>query len=292
MFDIIIPTCNRASLLARVLPYYVAQKGVARIVIVEDGPQSEQIACLARGSGVPEIVVVATGVQSGAPAAKRYGLKFCKSAYAAFGEDDAFPAPNYYNTLLGHLRNGRADVVSGAVHYLAEINPSWSEGSLSYVADQMVFCEEGATEGLVFGPATLALFMARRSDLECYPPDDRYKGNGWREETDPLISMWGEGKRVALDRSAIVYHLPRVFQLGGGQHKYVRAVYEYWCFYNDMVFYKKHGVVLARIGFYGPAVKFALGQLISRWKNKLATTRSVRNVSTSMVELPRLESYL
>ncbi|MDY0038221.1 MAG: glycosyltransferase [Zoogloea oleivorans] len=288
MIDLIIPTYRRTAILRRVLPYYLAQQYVSSIIIVEDGPLSPEVAALAQEEMKPRIITIATGRQSGAPAAKRLGLEQAKADFAAFGEDDAFPAPDYYARLLAHVREGRVDVASGAVHYLCAIDEDWREGSVARVVDRPTFDIAHEENGLMFGAATLSVYLGRLALLLQQPPDDGYRGNGWREETDPLIALWGKGRRIALDSSAVFYHLPKDYQQGGGQHARSRFAYEYWCLRNDAYFFRKHGESLKKLGFYGPAFLFALKQAIARWRGKISS-RLMPAVPSSAVTLPRPE---
>ncbi len=289
MIDVVIPTYRRTALLKRVLPYYSAQRDVSSILIVEDGPLSPEVAALAQENAAPVIVTIATGCQAGAPGAKRLGLEYATSEFVAFGEDDAFPIPNYYSRLLSHVQNGLADVASGAVHYLCTINERWTEGAIAKVEDRPSFGIIHEDNGLFYGAATQALYLGPRELLLRYPPDFGYKGNGWREETDPLIALWGEGGKVALDPKAVFYHLPRNYQQGGGQHARSRITYEYWCMRNDIRFFMKHHISLQKLGFHGPAFLFALMQSTARWKGKLAA-RFTAGEPAKPIPLPILDS--
>lgn len=286
MIDVIIPTYRRTALLKRVLPYYLVQQNVATIIIVEDGPLSPEVAALAQEVTTPRIMTIATGLQSGAPAAKRLGLEYAKSEFVAFGEDDAFPAPDYYSRLATHVREARVDVASGAVHYLCAIDDDWLGGAVARKEDRPSFGIGHEENGLIYGAATQALYLGRLELLLCQLPDTGYGGNGWREETDPLIALWGEGRRIALDPAAVFYHLPKGYQQGGGQHARSRLTYEYWCLRNDFRFFCKHKVSLEKLGFHGPALLFALQQLAIRWQRKISAR--VRPVAhPTPVDLPR-----
>jgi len=289
MIDIIIPTYRRTALLKRVLPYYLAQRDVSSILIVEDGPLSLEVAALAQEQAKPAIVTIATGRQSGAPAAKRLGLERATAEFVAFGEDDAFPGQNYYAQLAAHVQEGRADVAAGAVHYLGAIDENWSTGAIARMEDRPSFGNVHEENGLVYGAATQALYLGPRALLLRQLPDLGYGGNGWREETDPLIALWGEGRRIALDPTAVFYHLPRGYQQGGGQHARSRLAYEYWCLHNDFRFFCKHKESLEKLGFHGPAFLFALTQSAIRWQSKIAARLKPVAPSTP-VALPPVEA--
>jgi glycosyltransferase involved in cell wall biosynthesis len=281
MIDIIVPTCGRTHLLKKVLPKYTSQEGLSRVIIVEDGPATDEIRALT----CEKIVTLATGKQSGAPAAKKLGLMHARADFVAFGEDDAFPGPRYYAMLAAHVAAGRADIVAGTIFYLAEIDEAWRTGKLGSLTIDPWPRSLGQKDELLIGAAVHALYLGRRQLLQMFPPDVRYGGNGWREETDPVLSMWEHGKIVAVDPGAAFYHLPRSFQRVGGQHKRSRLSYEFWCIRNDIAFYVKHATSLKRLGFSGPAEYFALAQFGGRISDKVRSRFKKRTAGYS-VTLP------
>lgn len=265
MIDIIIPTCGRTSLLKQILPKYLAQEGLSKVIIVEDGVLSEEIASLA----CDRIVTLATGKRSGAPAAKRLGLMNATAEFVGYGEDDAFPQTGYYASLLARLKAGDADVVAGTTYYLRSIDADMSHATADYLEVDPWPCSLSKKGDLIFGAALQARYLGSTRLLQQFPPDLRYEGNGWREETDPVLSLWTANKKVAVDTSVAFYHLPRSFQVGGGQHARNRISYEIWCLRNDVRFFKKHSRSLRKLGFFGPSVYFALVQFIMRFSRKV-----------------------
>jgi hypothetical protein len=265
MIDIVIPTCGRTSLLKRILPIYLSQDCLSKVIIVEDGPLSEEVAALASD----KVMTLATGVRSGAPAAKKLGLMSATAPFVGYGEDDAFPQSGYYARLAARIEAGDADVLAGVTYYLNSIDGDMRNATAAYCEVDPWPQKLGADRDLILGAALQARYLGRREVLQACPPDARYEGNGWREETDPVLGLWSSGKRVAVDPSVALFHLPKSFQRGGGQHRGRRLVYELWCLRNDVRFYRKHAHCLRRLGFSGPSVYFAVSQWLSRVMQKV-----------------------
>ena len=265
MIDVIIPTCGRTSLLKRILPKYLSQEGLSKIIIVEDGALSDEIAGLASD----RIVTLATGKRSGAPAAKRLGLMNATADFVGYGEDDAFPQTGYYARLVARLKAGDADVIAGTTYYLSSIDADMVRATADYLEVDPWPRSLSSNGEMIFGAALQARYLGSRRLLQQFPPDLRYEGNGWREETDPVLSLWAANKKVAVDTSVAFYHLPRSFQLGGGQHARNRISYEIWCIRNDVRFFKKHSRTLRKLGFSGPSAYFACAQFIMRFARKV-----------------------
>lgn len=286
MIDVIIPTYKRAGLIKKVLPYYLTQKKVASIIIVEDGPLSPSIAALARETPNPRVITISTGHQSGAAAAKLLGIKHASSKYVAFGEDDAFPEHNYYAHLASHIEKKEINIAAGSINYLSEIDEEWLNAKISTVVNTPSFGANSQSSGLFQGAATHALYVAPRELLLRYPPDPNYAGNGWREETDPLLSMWTDGYKIAIDPKAVFHHLPKDFQKASGQHVHSRMRYEYLCIINDIRFFKKHKESLIKLQFAQNALIFSLAQASRRWIKKI-TARLKTNTVTESIKIPR-----
>jgi hypothetical protein len=263
--DIVIPTRGRAPLMRRILPYYESLANVDSILIVADGEVPQELRDLASS----RVHVLSTGTPMGAAGAKLKGICESRARYVGFGEDDVIPTLDYYRHLLNRVESGSVDACCGTVQYLTELSDDWSRGRGHRTAAAPWPRSTGAGDSLVYGPTTPATFVAPRELLLTYSPYLGYRVNGWREEADPLMQMWSASLRVAIDTRATCYHLPKIYQTGGGQHQLSRFQYEWWVLRNDLRFYNRHRDALVRLGCGRSGLTFALGEMASRWQTKL-----------------------
>ena len=246
---IIIPTHNRSHCLARTMPFYLAQKGISEIVIVDDASldaTESYIHHLIEQSR--KIRYVRHSTRRGPSAARNTGIDHISadSRYLLFGEDDAILEENYSAKLLRKLERFDCDIAGGRVLSIG-MSETFEEclGRHNQYLAYMKRCGQYPTlidQKYVLGNWTLdtiepALFLHscalfRREVLEAVRFDENYKGNYFREETDIYLGARMKGFRALFVGDAVCFHLRSTsggtfdygFRLGGALSMFLEKV--------------------------------------------------------------------
>src|SRR5689334_5715134 len=100
--SIIIPTRNRAHLIARAVDSARAAASDAEIIVVDDASEDETAAVCA---GLPNARYLRTRVRLGPGGARNVGILFCTSDYLAFLDDDDLRLPGSIDAQINVLQN-------------------------------------------------------------------------------------------------------------------------------------------------------------------------------------------
>jgi glycosyltransferase involved in cell wall biosynthesis len=96
MFSLIIPTYNRATMLARTMAHLLRLEGISQceIIVINDGSTDETGAVLESfKQKAPSIVRVITISNGGPGRARNFGIRAARSEHILFVDDDVFPRP-------------------------------------------------------------------------------------------------------------------------------------------------------------------------------------------------------
>lgn len=246
---LIIPTYSRFSSLKRVLPYYLKQKFIKEILIVNDsgGNDPEGYFKNLASDGCERLRYVGTARHMGLPAARNIGIKEATGDFILFGEDDLYFADDYAERLLECIYRTGADIIAGRIISLRH----------GQTKDQSVAKADGyqgplVDKELIFGrlwkdtqddvetPFIHACALIKKKVFEKILYDEGFLGNGWREETDMYLRALGRGFKIYFCPHALCYHLPRDFSLSGGCLNMNVIIYQYWALKNNYRFLKRH----------------------------------------------------
>lgn len=260
---ILAPTHNRPNVLNRVWTSWLAQEGLAEIVIVDDGSDAdyEPVFAQIREACSREGVVfksVRLPQRVGAPAAKNAGLSHCTSDEVLTTDDDIQLAPD----LVSRCRRDRPieskPVIAGPrVIYLEDgetvehaRDRARKERAAYFDFKRLTITPWANPERVTRYPFVTAVALWPRSlfadGLRFF---EGYGGNGYREETDPQLSAQTEfGASVYLTPDAECFHLPSSVAYSGrtGQRRGGVVWYEFWVLRNNAVFLKRFGPELRR----------------------------------------------
>jgi GT2 family glycosyltransferase len=278
--SIIIPTFNRAEVLKRTLPSYLAQRHVKEIIVVSDGgtDHTEEVV---NAFSTSKLVYVAHDRRLGSPAARNTGISHSSGDYVLFGEDDVEFSPQYTEELLRYSMLHDCPIVSGRVIYMSG-SETWSDAEERVKMEKTnprevdplsaSFKSLGDVEQETF--LISALSLIRRDVFDHVQFSSLYKGNAYREETDFYVTANKFGYRTVYVPSAVAYHLPRELAKNGGQQSMSRWAYEYWTIRNHWIFLCRHFKYLQnRLGLKYPKLwylfTFAIGRLNSIVRAKL-----------------------
>jgi len=251
MISIIIPTYNRVSILEKTFPSYQNQKGVGEIIVVDDGSTDSTKDMIKKFQNDPRIKYIAHSTKQGGPQTKLTGIQHSSGDYILFGEDDLIFSDTYAETLLEDLKKNDADVCAGRIIYLKN-NESFDNAVLRLNRIKKPVINYNTLEG-TFGvkldrctevPFVHACHLVKKEKITEIDFDVKYLGNGYREETDPQISMLKKGCKIIFCPNALCYHLPKLNTDVGGHWSKGGLYYLFWTMKNNSYFLNKHYVFL------------------------------------------------
>lgn len=251
--SIIIPTHNRAAVLAETLASYLEQ-GCGEIVVVDDASTDDTAALLLRAAADnPELRIIRHPRRSGAPACRNSGAAAAGGEYIIFGEDDLRFSPDYAATLLRCLTEQQADVAAGRLIYLlqgerpeqaldrSDARSGRLLNTRLLIADLSLPLKEDIPFVLLH-----ACSLMKRSVWERIRYDEDYPVNGYREESDFYVRCSRAGYRLIFCPHTVCYHLPRESVTAGGQWRGNPWGYRYWSVRNNIRFLRRHYDYLRR----------------------------------------------
>lgn len=246
---VVIPTYNRADLLMRVLPSYLASERTGEVIIVDDAGTDHT------ANAIEQLMVqdhrlhyVRNEENMGAPASRNRGARLLKTAWILQSEDDLALGPNCLETLLAHADAADADIIAGRrvwmrlgeteEHSLARANlnrrPLFNERRMDHNSHAI-------TADDVETPLLDGTMLIRRElfdHIQYYQP---YGGQStWREESDFQLSALELGYKLVFCPHATTFHYSRVSQSFGRNRIKGTVVYAYRVYRNNLVFLRRH----------------------------------------------------
>ena len=246
--SLVLPTYNRAEALRTNLSVMLAIRGVAEVIVVDDGSTDETVeVCKALADG--RLRVISHPQNRGVAVARNTGIDVAQGEWVLFGEDDCrFPA-DYAEVLRREAERYGADIVGAPMLHL--------DGSDADAAELAARAPRRAVgvamdEPRVFPPQAVrtpflpALVLVRRVVFDRVRYDDGFPVNGYREETDFFVQATRAGFHCLLTGETYSYQL---HTWDGGQHHATPLRYEYWTLSNNWRFLRRHGSWLASQGY-------------------------------------------
>jgi len=211
--SVIVPTRNRAGILARCLEALIRQRFDAdqfEVIVVDDAStdQTPQLVRVVASRSRPRIRLIVLGARSGPAAARNAGLLVAESQIVVFIGDDIIVQPDFLSEhLRGHsLFPGSNIAVLGFTKYHPEIETTpllvWLEDS----GIQFNYAQVKAR-----GPSwrefyTSNISLKRNFLLENGLFDEDFKEAAW-EDIELGFRLWQRGLRIRYCRQAVGYHL-------------------------------------------------------------------------------------
>jgi glycosyltransferase involved in cell wall biosynthesis len=251
--SVVIPTKDRVQLLRKTLPIFLAQPEVGEVVVVVDGCSDGTLEYVKQAAAADErIRYVDNVVNKGLPYSRNRGIELVTSEYVFTGEDDLEITDNFFGTLLAHLRETGADLISGRNIFQEE---------------RETVAEAVARTDRIKGPSvnrrTITLHTAINTQADQEQPllpapmlgradvfrkvryDDQYRGSAYREETDFQFSALEAGYKLVYCPHAMTFNVKMEGDRGG-----VHATWGFkrarWTIRNNWQFVQKHKELIAR----------------------------------------------
>lgn len=251
--SVVIPTKDRLPYLRMAVPMFLAEKEVAEVVVVVDGCSDGTLDYVkAASESDPRIRYTDNVVNKGLPYSRNRGLALARCEYAFTGEDDLELSENFFATLLAHLEETGADLISGRNIFRGEREdvaaaiartdripgPAVNRRALMVHVDMKT---DGDQEQSLL-PAPM---LGRTDVFRKVRFDDSYRGNAWREESDFQLSAREAGYKLVYCPHAISFNLQIENDRGG-----VHATWGFkrlaWQVRNNWKFVQKHRGIIGR----------------------------------------------
>jgi len=252
LIDVIIPTRNRKNVLLKVLPSYLSQKFLNKIIIVDDAGEDNLKEEMEKLKD-PRIVYIRVDKRVYLPAARNIGVKNSTAPYIFMGEDDVILDDNHLEVLLNKIKEFNADLIAGRRIYLFE-NQTFKEAKEFADKDKspifINFPFEGYFERYLDKAIEVKFLhsnsLIKREVFNKVLYDEWYKGNSFREELDFYLRCLDAGFKMGLIPDTICYHLKSSENKKGGA-RMQRLKYEYYvwkntlhCFLKNKKIFKKY----------------------------------------------------
>ena len=262
--SVIIPTYNRAALLAQMLPTYLRQD-CSEVVVVDDcsvpSAQELLLACEPSSPCQTRLRVIRNERRLQQPASRMEGVRVCAEPYVFFGEDDVALAEGHIPVLFRALQTTGADGVASYCLLTTALDPdpaivrslprASSRRDFVNVLDA-TFRTMHQIDSPVSVPWLHTWALIRKDTILKYGFDPNYRGNAFREETDFYLRASHQGAKFLLVDAPPAFHYKGALNGAGGQHGGSGLLpflwYEYWVVRNNHYFLTKNADALRHLG--------------------------------------------
>ena len=290
--SVVIPTKDRLRYLQRAISMFLSFEEVGQVVVVIDGCRDgtlEYVKELALNDARLQYV---DNVQNrGLPYSRNAGNDLAECEYVFTAEDDLELTDGFFKTLLAHMHESSADVISGRNIFRLETetvgdairrtdNLQGPAVNSRLVTVQTGFPAIDDQQQLLL-PSPM---LARRSLFREIRFDDGYRVNFWREESDFQLSAFEKGYKLVFCPHAISLNLV-IENDRSGVHAVAGVRRAKWVVKNNWRFIAKHRKVIEdefNVGsFYYYIASFAVRRvfldvvapILVRTKRKVLTVR-------------------
>ena len=272
--SVVIPTKDRLPYLRKAVPMFLAQDEVNEVVIVVDGCSDATLEYVKEASASDERIRYVDNVTNrGLPWSRNRGIELAECDYVFTGEDDLELSENFFATLLKHMEETGADIISGRnvfrMHFESvpeAIARSNKLTGLSVDRRTLGFFTDIDTKVDQEQPMLPAPMLARTEVFRKVRYDDGYRGNAWREETDFQFCAHQAGYRLVFCPHTISFNMV-IENDRGGVHSSAGFKRVSWVIRNNWRFVRKHRELISsdfEIGnLYIYIAKFAVKRVIS-----------------------------
>ncbi|HQY93986.1 glycosyltransferase [Caldilinea sp.] len=252
--SVIIPTYNRAEMLAQVLPAYLQFAEVQEVIVVDDGGADQTGEMLtAMQQGDARVVYLRHPANRGMTHARNTGIAHATGELILFSEDDLAPAPASLPVLAAHMQTAGADIIAGRRIWM-RIGETEVQALARADRDRwplvnrrlLEHYSHARTPNDMPSPLVNATMLVRRRVVQSVRFAGCFPGNAWREESDFQLRAQQAGFRVVFCPHVLFYHYDRTSAGRGRNRLKSDLVYLYWIYRNNLTFLNRHREYLAR----------------------------------------------
>lgn len=253
--SVIIPSYNRAHILEKTIPTYF-QPGVEEVLLIDDCSTDNTKKVAEKLKKIfPKLKYYRMEKNSKQTGAKNKGIELAdkNNEYIYFGDDDALLMENSIKFLTETMKKYNADLVGAKALYfknkkelrnIDKFIKKFKKITNKKIVDfnKLYFNFEKETEIPVEIPVTHAYFLIKKEAIGEVRFSLDYKGNCFREETDFILQIYKQGKKIMYDSRAIGINLPRIEASGGAHLKGIigKIKWNYSAIKNNNIFIEKH----------------------------------------------------
>lgn len=251
--SVVIPTKDRVRQLRKTLPIFLAQPEVAEVVIVVDGCSDDTLNYVKQAAAADgRIRYVDNVVNKGLPYSRNRGIELVTRDLVFTGEDDLELTDDFFRTLLSHMRETGADIISGR-NIFRDDRESAAESieradlikGPSVNLRTLTLHTSIKTPGDQEQPLLPAPMLGRTDVFRKVQYDDQYRGSAYREETDFQLSAWEAGCKLVYCPHAMTFNV-KTENDRGGVHATWGLKRASWTVKNNWRLLRKHRELIAR----------------------------------------------
>jgi glycosyltransferase involved in cell wall biosynthesis len=251
--SVVVPTKDRLPYLKKAVPTYLEHDEVREVIIVVDGCKDETLAYARAASASDDrIRYVDNGKNMGLTYSRNRGIELARCDYVFTGEDDLELSPGFFKTLMAHMQETAADIISGRnifrfEHETAEQATDRTNQLTGSAVDRRAIAVQTGMHGTEDQeqPLLPAPMLGKTSLFREIKFDQSYRGNAWREESDFQLSARERGYKLVFCPHAVSFNV-MIENDRGGAHSWVGAKRTAWVVRNNWRFVRKHRHLLAQ----------------------------------------------
>lgn len=251
--SVVIPTKDRLPYLRKAVPMFLSHDEVKEVVVVVDGCTDGTLEYIKTASAAdPRIRFTDNVVNKGLPYSRNRGLELAQCEYSFTGEDDLELTENFFATLLAHLEETGADIISARNVFRGEReSPAAAIARTDRISGpsvnrrMLMVSVEIKTAGDQEQSLLPAPMLGRTDVFRKVRYDESYRGNAWREESDFQLSAREAGYKLVYCPHTISFNVEIENDRGG-----VHATWGFkrlgWQIRNNWRFVQKHRAIIAK----------------------------------------------
>ena len=251
--SVVIPTKDRLRYLQRAVPMFLGHDEVQEVIIVVDGCTDGTLEYV-RAARVRDKRIKYTDnvINRGLPYSRNRGIELAGFEYVFTGEDDLELSSNFFTTLLSHMRETGADVISGRNIFRSEKESTAEAIRRADLIDgdaidrQAITVQTGIKTNRDQDQILLPAPMLGHTDVfRKVQFDESYLVNAWREESDFQLAARESGYKLVFCPHTISFNVV-IENDRGGVHYSGKTGRMVWIVKNNWRFIRKHRELIAR----------------------------------------------
>jgi glycosyltransferase involved in cell wall biosynthesis len=251
--SVVIPTKDRLRYLQRAVPMFLNHEEVKEVIVVIDGCEDGTLDYVKAAAARDKRIKYTDNVTNrGLPYSRNRGIELAEYDYVFTGEDDLELSSGFFSTLLSHMAETSAEIISGRNIFrpeyenAAEAIRRMDDISGPAIDRQAIAVQTGIRADRDQDQILLPAPMLGCTDIfRKLKFDESYLVNGWREESDFQLRARESGHKLVFCPHAISFNV-MIKDDRGGVHYSGKVKRVLWVVRNNWRFVMKHQSLIAR----------------------------------------------